>query len=398
MQREQVLVVNCGSSSLKLARLDAQTGAVLEHALAERLGQPDASFAWHSPAATETREVPQLDHEGALNALLERVDASELDAVGHRVVHGGEAFRSSTLLTAQALAAIEQCTELAPLHNPANLIGIRAAQRAFPALPHVAVFDTAFHQSMPRRAYLYGLPYPLYEQHRIRRYGFHGTSHEYVAGLAARCLDRPLEELQLITLHLGNGASACAVRQGKSLDTSMGFTPLEGLVMGTRSGDVDPDLHGFLAHHLGLDLGGISHLLNNESGLLGLSGASNDMRKLLELGSAGHERAQIAVEVFCYRLAKTLLGLGAALERIDAVVFTGGIGEHAAPVRERTLAHLGLLGARLDPELNDEHGRSAGGRITREDSRLLALVVPTNEELSIARASLRVARASNGAA
>jgi acetate kinase len=314
------------------------------------------------------------------------------------VVHGGEAFRSSALLGAQALATIQQCTELAPLHNPANLIGIHVAQRAFPKLPHVAVFDTAFHQSMPPRAYLYGIPYPLYEQHRIRRYGFHGTSHEYVAGLTALCLRRPLEELQFITLHLGNGASACAVRHGKSLDTSMGFTPLEGLVMGTRSGDVDPNLHGFLAHHLGLDLAGISHLLNNESGLLGLSGASNDMRTLLELGLAGHERAQIAVEVFCYRLAKTLLGLGAALDRIDAVVFTGGIGEHAAPVRERTLAHLGLLGARLDPALNAEHGTSAGGRITREDSRLLALVVPTNEELSIARESLRVARAADSAA
>jgi acetate kinase len=397
MPGEQVLVVNCGSSSLKLARIDVESGAVLEHALAERLGEPDARFAWHSPAATETREVPQLDHEGALAALLDRVDASELSAVGHRVVHGGEAFRSSTLLAASALAAIERCTELAPLHNPANLIGIRAAQRAFPSLPHVAVFDTAFHQSMPARAYLYGLPYPLYEQHRIRRYGFHGTSHEYVAGLAAQRLKRPLEELQLITLHLGNGASACAVRQGKSMDTSMGFTPLEGLVMGTRSGDVDPNLHAFLAHHLGIDLTAISHLLNNESGLLGLSGASNDMRTLLELGKAGHERAELAVEVFCYRLAKTLLGLGAALERIDAVVFTGGIGEHAAPVRERTLAHLGLLGARIDPELNAKHGEPAGGRITREDSGLLALVVPTNEELSIARESLRVARATSSA-
>jgi acetate kinase len=397
MGSKQVLVVNCGSSSLKLARVDPESGTILEHALAERLGGPDARLSWHSAAGHESRSTPDLDHGHALHGLLERVDTASVVAVGHRVVHGGERFRGSTRLDAESLAAIERASELAPLHNPANLVGIREAQRVFGSLPHVAVFDTAFHQTMPEHAYLYALPYSLYEKHRIRRYGFHGTSYEYVAGVTAERLGRSLDELQLLCAHLGNGCSVCAVRGAESVDTSMGLTPLEGLVMGTRSGDVDPNLHSFLAHHAGLDLDAITRLLNEESGLLGLSGESNDMRSLLELEGNGHARAKLAVDVFCYRLAKSILGLSAALERVDALVFTGGIGENSAAVRARTLARLGVLRAELDPELNAEHGRSAGGRITGSGSGLLSLVVPTNEELMIARLALKHVDSRSGA-
>jgi acetate kinase len=389
MMQGQVLVVNCGSSSLKLARVEASLGSVLEHALAERLGSPEARIVWRSGDTREVQELPGIDHARALGVLLQRVDVGLVQAVGHRVVHGGEAFRESVVLDAAAIDAITACAELAPLHNPANLIGIRAARAALPALPQVAVFDTAFHQTMPAHAYMYAIPHVYYTEHRVRRYGFHGTSHAYVAGLAAERLQRPLEQLQLVTAHLGNGCSACAVRGGQSVDTTMGFTPLEGLVMGTRSGDVDPDLHAFLGRRLGLDLNGISRVLNQESGLLGLSGVSNDMRTLLEREAEGNARAGLAVDVFCHRLAKAILGLGAALERIDALIFTGGIGENAAPVRARTLAQLSVLGARLDGEHNRAHGKFSDGRITRPDSGLLALVVPTNEELFIAREALR---------
>jgi acetate kinase len=388
--REEVLVVNCGSSSLKLARVVPEESLVLEQALAERLGSPEASL--RSSARTERRTLPNLDHTGALAALLEGIERSAISAVGHRVVHGGEAFRQAALIGQETLDAIEHVSELAPLHNPANLIGIRAARQAFPELPHVAVFDTAFHQTLPPKAYHYALPHALYEQHRIRRYGFHGTSHAYVAAVAAERLGKPRDTLQLVTAHLGNGCSACAVRDGQSVDTTMGFTPLEGLVMGTRSGDVDPNLPLFLVKHLGLELDAVTRLLNRESGLLGLSGESNDMRTLLELEAQGHARARLAIDVFCYRLAKSLLGLCAGLECIDALVFTGGIGENSPAVRERTLAQLGILGARVAPELNAEHGNSSGGRITRSDSALLALVVPTNEELMIARETLRTSR------
>lgn len=382
----QVLVVNCGSSSLKLARVAPDDGVVVAHALAERLGTPEASFGWHPE---ERQRAPGLDHAGALAALIDGMDRGALVAVGHRVVHGGEAFRQSALIGAEALEAIERTSELAPLHNPANLVGIRAARAAFPELPHVAVFDTAFHQTLPPRAYHYALPFELYERHRIRRYGFHGTSHAYVAHAAAERLGRPLASLQLITAHLGNGCSAAAVRAGESVDTTMGFTPLEGLVMGTRCGDLDPNLPALLCRRLGLDLDGVTSLLNQESGLLGISGESNDMRRLLELEAGGHERARLAVGVFCYRLAKAVLGLAAALDRVDALVFTGGIGENAAPVRARALDHLGVLGARVDAERNAAHGASSGGCITRPDSGLLALVVPTNEELMIARETVQ---------
>jgi acetate kinase len=390
MSEPQVLVFNAGSSSFKCARIEPQSGLVLDAALAERLGTASARLGLrHGAAEPASWELPELDHGGALRQVLDRIDTSAVVAVGHRVVHGGEAFVSSTLIDARALGTIEGMESLAPLHNPANALGIREGLRLLPRLPQVAVFDTAFHQTMPPEAYLYAVPYDLYERHALRRYGFHGSSHRYVAGLAAERLGRPLASIELVTAHLGNGCSACAIRHGSSVDTTMGLTPLEGLVMGTRSGDVDPNLFTFLRDHTGSTLEQTARLLNHESGLLGLSGVSNDMRRLLELEAVGHERARLAVLVFCQRLAKGILGLCASLGRVDALVFTGGIGENAARVRELTLERLGVLGAELDRELNARHGAGAGGLITTPASRLPALVVSTNEELIIARETMR---------
>ena len=388
-----VLVVNCGSSSIKLALIDPESGTCPWRAHAERLGTPDARLNLSSlEAARGSTELPGADHDRALDVALAALPALEVAGAGHRVVHGGELFADSVVLDDRSIAAIAACSDLAPLHNPANVAGIRAALRTLPNIGHVAVFDTAFHQTMPARAYMYALPYALYERHRVRRYGFHGLSHRYVAETSAELLGRPLQEVNLITAHLGNGASATAVSRGQSVDTTMGLTPLEGLVMGTRSGDVDPNLHSFLVAHTGMDLAGVSELLNEKSGLLGLSGESNDMRTLLELESQGHARASLAIEVFCYRLAKALLGLSAALPTLDALVFTGGIGENAAAVRERTVHRLAIAGAKLDARLNEAHGRSSGGIISRPDSRVTVLVVPTHEELVIAREAVRLLR------
>jgi len=397
MGEPQVLVFNAGSSSFKCARLEPGSGRVLDAALAERLGTPGARLTLkHTDGAREAWDLPGLDHGAALRRVLERIDTSALVAVGHRVVHGGEVFVGSVVIDPRALSTIEEMQSLAPLHNPANALGIREGMRLLPALPQVAVFDTAFHQTMPPEAYLYALPYALYDQHALRRYGFHGSSHRYVAGLAAERLGKPLESLQLVTAHLGNGCSACAVRHGKSVDTTMGLTPLEGLVMGTRSGDVDPNLFTFLRDQTGSTLEQTTRLLNHESGLLGLSGVSNDMRRLLELEAEGHERARLAVLVFCQRLAKGILGLCAGLDALDGLVFTGGIGENAARVRELTLERLGVLGAQIDRGLNAEHGAAASGRITATGSRLPAFVVATNEELIIARETLGCIRARAG--
>ena len=384
-----ILVINCGSSSLKLALVEPETGNVQSHGLAERLGTAQASFRIDERAAAPLGA--EAGHAEALDRMLTELGPGSVAAVGHRVVHGGEAFSDSVVLDDAAIARIEACSELAPLHNPGNLRGIRAALERYPTLAHVAVFDTAFHHTVPPKAYLYAIPYELYQKHKIRRYGFHGTSHRYVAGEAARRLGKPAAEVELVTAHLGNGCSAAAVRGGQSVDTTMGLTPLEGLVMGTRSGDVDPNLHEFLAEHSRRSLGEVTDLLNRQSGLLGLSGSSNDMRTLLAASARGDARAKIAIDVFCYRLAKAILGLGAALDRIDALVFTGGIGEHAAPVRAQTLAELRLLEPVLDAALNAEHGASSNGRITQERSKLRALVVPTNEELVIARETARLA-------
>jgi len=386
-----VLVINCGSSSLKYSLIDPQTGESISHGLAERLGTETADLVIEDGLEIL---LPHASHASALEEILRRLGDVTIIGVGHRVVHGGERFHESVIIDDAVEEDIQICGELAPLHNPANLVGIQAARTRFPDVVHVAVFDTAFHQTLPAATYLYAIPYAMYENLKVRRYGFHGTSHRYVAQQAAQILDRPLKDLQLLTAHLGNGCSACAIKGGKSTDTTMGLTPLEGLVMGTRSGDVDPNFHEFIAHHTGKTLGEITAILNRESGLLGLSGLSNDMRTLTEAAHQGHTRADLAIEVFCYRLAKYLLGLCASLERVDALVFTGGIGEHSAEIRQRTLQHLRLLGVELDPALNDLHGRTAQGRITSKTSRLCCLVVPTNEELVIARETARFARSS----
>ncbi|MCP2015227.1 acetate kinase [Deinococcus sp. HSC-46F16] len=382
------LVVNCGSSSLKFALLDPSTTDVPLAGLAERLGTDAASVRVDRAGERVTVPLPGGGYPEAFGVVLAELDAlglrEQVGAVGHRVVHGGERFSAPALITPEVLDAVRACVPLAPLHNPANIAGIEAAQAAFGDVPHVAVFDTAFHQTMPEVAYRYAVPEAWYRQHGVRRYGFHGTSHAYVAGEAARMLGRPLEDLNLVTAHLGNGASVCAVAGGRSADSSMGLTPLEGLVMGTRSGDVDPGLHDFIARQAGLSLTQVTAALNKESGLLGLSGLSNDMRELEEAAGRGHAGARLAVEVFVYRLAKTIAGLAVALGRLDGLVFTGGIGENSAAVRSATLERLGLLGFRLDAEANARNVRGQGGLITTPGT-LPALVVNTNEERMIAR-------------
>jgi acetate kinase len=392
-----ILVINSGSSSLKFALVEVGSGRVFRQGLAERLGTEQAGLRTRAleDDGRETAAEQSLrgaGHAGALEEIFAHLGGRQPAAVGHRVVHGGETFSASVVLDDAAVAGIRACNDLAPLHNPPNVLGIEIARRRFPALAHVAVFDTAFHQTLPPKAFHYAVPYELYERHRVRRYGFHGTSHAIVADQAARAIGRPLEELQLITAHLGNGCSACAIKGGRSVDTTMGLTPLEGLVMGTRSGDVDPNLHQFLSDQTGQSLAQITDLLNRQSGLLGLSGASNDMRTLLTARDRGDVRARLAIDVFCYRLAKALLGLCAPLDRIDALVFTGGIGEHAAAIRSETLAQLAILGPVIDPARNAAHGVGGGisGRITADDSRLLSLVIPTNEELAIARETARL--------
>lgn len=384
----RILVINCGSSSQKFALLEGDT--LLANGVFERLGTAEASGRWTVDGKFGEGKFPDAGHAQALAqavAVLEAQLGSPLvvHAVGHRVVHGGEYFREATLLDDAVVAKITACYDLAPLHNPANVQGIEVARRRFPDVPHVAVFDTAFHQTLPPRAWLYAVPYELYEKHAVRRYGFHGTSHEYVAGQAASALGRPLADLQLITAHLGNGCSACAVRGGQSVDTTMGLTPLEGLMMGTRSGDVDANLVPYLKRVAGMSSDETIDLLNRRSGLLGVSGLSNDMRTLAAAArDEGHERATLAVDLFCYRLAKAVLGMAAALDRVDALVFTGGIGENNAPVRAKTLDLLRILRAQVDAPANDAHGRQTNGRITDAASGLLALVIPTDEERAIA--------------
>ncbi len=388
--RPSVLVVNCGSSSVKFALIGVRRETLILSGIAERLGSPEAEMSWKAGEERARKPLPGADLVTALQEMIGILPPNlQVVAVGHRVVHGAEAFARSVRLDDDVLAAVTRCNDLAPLHNPANLAGIRAAQKVFPDTPHVAVFDTAFHQTLPKRAYLYAVPYEWYEKDGVRRYGFHGTSHRFVAGEAARRLGRPLESLGLITAHLGNGCSACAVEGGRSVDTTMGLSPLEGLVMGTRSGDVDPSLHEFMAARRGWSLERIMRALNRESGLLGLSGLSNDMRTLVDAGAGGSERAQLAIDVFCYRLAKSVSALSAALSQLDAIVFTGGIGEHSPDVRARTAKHLRILGVDLDPALNAAHGAASAGRISRAGART-CLVVPTNEELMIARETLSV--------
>ena len=386
MSDRLVLVINCGSSSLKFALLSESEKQPLISGLAERLGSADGVMNWKAGDTREQILISDGKHSTAMAHLLpliERFATQPLSAVGHRIVHGGEHFTGAQVIDSAVIAGIEDSSPLAPLHNPAQLTGIEVAMKVFADIPHIAIFDTAFHQSMPAHAYRYALPEALYSEHGVRRYGFHGTSHRYVSTQASLLMGMEPGHGAWLTAHLGNGCSTCAVLDGRSLDTSMGMTPLEGLVMGTRSGDVDPNLHSHLARNLGWDLERIDQMLNRESGLLGLSGGlSNDMRTLVAARADGHPGATLAVEVFCYRLARSLAGLAVALPRIDGVIFTGGIGENSPLVRELTVRHLALFGLAIDPAANATPPGNPARQIQAGNSPAI-LVIPTDEERQI---------------
>ncbi|WP_339780294.1 acetate kinase [uncultured Marinobacter sp.] len=390
--KQTILVVNCGSSSLKLALFDENENK-LASALAERLNRKDA-FA-RIDNDNRTVALPDgANHKQALQALVSALRERQLmprspTSIGHRVVHGGETFREAVLIDSKVIGAINDCAGLAPLHNPVALAGIEASREQFPDIPQIAVFDTAYHQTLAPRAYLYALPEAYYRDWSVRRYGFHGISHFFMANEAARRLGKTPATTSIISAHLGNGCSITAIKDGLSVDTSMGLTPLEGLVMGTRSGDVDPGLFGYLASR-GMPLNEVHEVLNHKSGLLGISGQTNDMRSLCDLADHGHEPSALAIEIFCFRLAKYVGAMMASLSQLDALVFTGGIGENSSRVREKTLSHLRLLGFNIDADMNEHHGRYSDGRIEHTDSHFPVLVIPTNEELVIAREAARL--------
>ncbi|MCD8348549.1 MAG: acetate kinase [Lachnospiraceae bacterium] len=388
-----VLVINCGSSSLKYQLINSDTEQVLAKGLCERIGIDGRLTYQKAGGEKEITEAAMPTHKEAIQMVLDALvnektgaiaSLSEVNAVGHRVVHGGEKFASSVVITDEVIAAVEECNDLAPLHNPANLIGINACKELMPGVPMVAVFDTAFHQTMPEKAYLYGLPYEYYEKYKVRRYGFHGTSHSFVSKHAAEFLGLDLADSKIIVAHLGNGASISAVVNGKCVDTSMGLTPLEGLVMGTRSGDIDPAIMEFIAKKENLDIAGIMNVLNKKSGVYGISGGlSSDFRDLEEGMNAGNKKAENAIEVFSYRVAKYIGSYVAAMNGVDAIAFTAGIGENAPIVRKKVLGYLGYLGITLDEEANKQRGED--NVISTADSKVKVAVIPTNEELAICR-------------
>ena len=387
-----VLVINCGSSSLKYQLIDSQTEAVLAKGLCERIGIDGRLVYEKTGCDKEVTEAAMPTHKQAIQLVLDALvnpttgaieSLAAIDAVGHRVVHGGEKFATSTVLTEEVINVIEECNDLAPLHNPANLIGIRACQELMPNVPMVAVFDTAFHQTMPEVAYMYGLPYEYYEKYSVRRYGFHGTSHSYVSKRAADILGKDYSELKTIVCHLGNGASICAVNGGKSVDTSMGLTPLEGLIMGTRSGDVDPSILDFIAQKENLTLSQVMNVLNKKSGVEGISGVSSDFRDLAAAAAEGNKRAALAIDAFAYRVVKYIGAYVAAMNGVDAICFTAGLGENDAAVRAKIVANLSYLGIEIDEEANNTRGKEIV--ISTADSKVKVLAIPTNEELAICR-------------
>ncbi|MDO4473916.1 MAG: acetate kinase [Eubacteriales bacterium] len=387
-----VLVINCGSSSLKFQLINSESEKVLAKGLCERIGI-DGMFTYQ-PAGGEKEksEKAMPTHTEAIQFVIDALtnaetgvvkSLDEIGAVGHRVVHGGEKFTSSVVITDEVKAAIEECNDLAPLHNPANLIGINACQELMPGTPMVAVFDTAFHQTMPDKAFIYGLPYEYYDKYKVRRYGFHGTSHSFVSKRAAELVGKSYDSVKTIVCHLGNGASICAVENGKSVDTSMGLTPLEGLVMGTRSGDIDPAILEFIAKKEGLDIAGLMNVLNKKSGVEGISGVSSDFRDLDAAAAEGNDQARIALDVFAYRVAKYVGAYTAAMNGVDVIAFTAGIGENAGSVRASVCEYLGYLGISIDSEANSKRGEEI--KISTPDSKVTVMVIPTNEELAIAR-------------
>ena len=387
-----VLVINCGSSSLKFQLINAKSEEVLAKGICERIGidgrltyQPEGGEKEKSEKAMPTHtEAIQFVIEALTNPETGVVNSlDEIGAVGHRMVHGGEKFASSVVITDEVKKAVEECNDLAPLHNPANLIGVAACENLMPNTPMVAVFDTAFHQTMPPKAYMYGLPYEYYEKYKVRRYGFHGTSHSFVSKRAAELLGKAYDETKTIVCHLGNGASISAVKDGKCVDTSMGLTPLEGLVMGTRSGDIDPAIMEYIAKKEDLDIAGVMNVLNKKSGLEGISGLSSDFRDLTAGAKEGNKRAIAAIEVFCYRVAKYVGSYAAAMNGVDAIAFTAGIGENVGLVREKVCSYLGYLGITLDAEANAKSGDDCV--ISAADSKVKVAVIPTNEELAICR-------------
>ena len=393
----KILVINAGSSSLKYQLLDPDTREVLAKGLCERIGidghlkhtptgkdvfDADVDMPDHEVAIKEVLAILQHNHYGVIESM------DEIDAVGHRVVHGGEAFTHSVIIDRKVMSSIRECIPLAPLHNPANIIGIEACQDVMPGKPMVAVFDTAFHQTMPPKAFIYAVPYRWYTENKVRRYGFHGTSHQYVSQRAAEMIGRPIEELRIVTCHLGNGASTCSVKFGQSIDTSMGFTPQDGLPMGTRSGAIDAAITEYIADQRGYSGKRVENVLNKESGVLGISGVSSDFRDLENAAAEGNERAQLAIDMFCYKVTKRIGSSAAAMGGVDAVVFTAGVGENSATLRAKIMEGLDFLGLKLDPEKNNVRGKEA--IISTDDSVNKILLIPTNEELMIALDTARL--------
>ena len=395
-----VLVVNCGSSSLKFQLINAETEKVLAKGLCERIGIDGRLTYQPAGGEKEKSDLAMPTHTEAIQFVIDALtnektgvvkSLDEIGAVGHRLVHGGEKFASSTVITEEVLKAIEECNDLAPLHNPANLIGVAACEKLMPGTPMVAVFDTAFHQTMPEKAYMYGLPYEYYEKYKVRRYGFHGTSH-FVSKRAAEVMGKSYDEVKTIVCHLGNGSSVSAVLNGKCVDTSMGLTPLEGLVMGTRSGDIDPAIMEFIAKKENLDIEGVMEVLNKKSGVFGISGGlSSDFRDLTDAMNAGDKKAKIAMDVFSYRVAKYIGSYAAAMNGVDDIVFTAGIGENDDYVREEVCKYLGYLGVDFDSEVN-KGLRGKEAELTKEGSKVKVFVIPTNEELAIARETLALVK------
>ena len=395
-----VLVVNCGSSSLKYQLINMDNEEVMAKGLVEKIGLPDSQLThkWNGQKKEIKQSIP--DHQVAVKLVLDILTDAEcgviksmdaIDAVGHRVVHGGEEFAASTLITDEVMKALEKCSAMAPLHNPPNIIGINACKAIMPGVPQVGVFDTAFHQTMPEKAYMYGLPYEYYEKYKIRRYGFHGTSHSYVSKKAAEVLGKKYEDLKIIVCHLGNGASVSAVKNGKCVDTSMGLTPLEGLIMGTRSGDIDPAIMEFIAHKEGKNIDEIMTVLNKKSGVYGLSNnLSSDFRDLEDGYNRGDEHCIRTMKTYCYRVAKYIGSYVAAMNGVDVICFTAGIGENAPLVRSLVCEHLGFLGVSIDEDANHKRGEEIA--ISTPDSKTTVMVIPTNEELAIARETVSLVK------
>lgn len=398
----KVLVINCGSSSLKYQLFNMEDESVLAKGLVERIGLEGSALIHTGKLGKKAKIEKHLkDHKQAIQLVLEALTSSQhgvikdfgdINAIGHRVVHGGEDFSGSVKIDNEVMAALKRNIDLAPLHNPPNIMGIEACTEILPDIIQVGIFDTAFHQTMPDYAYIYGLPYEMYEDHGIRRYGFHGTSHQYVAQRAAKLCGRPETDLKIITCHLGNGASISAVEKGKSVDTSMGFTPLEGLIMGTRSGDIDPAIPFYLMKKLDMSYDEVNELLNKKSGVLGISGVSSDFRDLEQAAAKGNRRALLALKCFQYRVIKYIGAYAAVMKGVDILVFTAGLGENSASTREAICENLGFLGVEIDKDKNDIRGKEA--IVSREGTRVQVMLIPTNEELMIARDTKTIAQAN----